>query len=81
MQYLPTRLEKYGIGSRTFTEEDCHAIAEQEGIEVIWSDRKFSFYLRALGRSLIVLPKRKKGLPLLFDFLHELGHHWLHAGD
>lgn len=81
MQYLPTRLEQYGLGSRTFTETDCHTIADDEGIEIIWSDKKFSFYFSVLGHHCIVLPKRKRGLSLLYAFLHELGHHFLHAGD
>lgn len=81
MQHFPKSLERYGIGSRTFTEDDCHQIAEQENIEIIWSDKKFSFYFSVLGHHFIVLPKRKKGIPLLFAFLHELAHHFFHAGD
>lgn len=81
MQHFPKSLERYGIGSRIITEKDCFAIAEQEGIEVEWSDKKYSFYFSVLGYSCIVLPKRKKGHQLLFAFLHELAHHFLHAGD
>lgn len=81
MQHFPTRLERYGIGSRTITEDDCHQIAEAEGVEIIWSDKKFSFYFAVLGHSFIVLPKRKKGVPLVFAFLHELAHHFFHAGE
>ncbi|MBC7901507.1 MAG: ImmA/IrrE family metallo-endopeptidase [Saprospiraceae bacterium] len=46
-----------------------------------WSQKKYSFYFSALGHSCIVLPKRKKGLRLLFAMFHELGHHFARVGD
>lgn len=73
--------EKYGIGKHPITEQDCYRIAETEGIEIIWSEKKYSFYFHALGEHCIVLPKRKRGLHLLYDFLHELGHYFAHAGE
>lgn len=81
MKQLLMRLERHGIGTRAITEDDCFRIAEAEGIEIVWSDKKYSFYFHVLGHHCIVLPKRKRGLRLLFDFLHELGHHFVHAGD
>lgn len=81
MNTLPTLLTNYGFGERQLNEEDFYAICEQEGIEVIWSQKKYSFYFHVLDKHCIVLPKRKRGLPLLFAMYHELGHYLLHIGD
>lgn len=74
MKRLLKSLEQYGIGVRVLSEEDFWRICEIENIEVIWSPEKFSFYFSILGRRFITLPKRRKGLRLLYAQFHELGH-------
>ena len=74
MKNLLKNLEPHGIGIRPLTEEDFWSICEKENIEVIWSPEKFSFYFSVLGRKFITLPKRKRGLRLLYAMFHELGH-------
>jgi Zn-dependent peptidase ImmA (M78 family) len=83
MKYILNRLERYGIGLRPMTEDDFFKICEAENIEVVWSDKKFSFYLAdpELDIYCITLPKRRRGLRLLFDMFHELGHHFTHVGN
>jgi Zn-dependent peptidase ImmA (M78 family) len=81
MKHILNRLERYGIGTRTMTEEDFYTICEAEGIDVILSPEKFSFYFTMLGQSFIVLPKRRRGLKLLFAMYHELGHYFMHVGN
>lgn len=83
MNHSLKRLEKYGIGTRTQTEADFYRICEEEKIEIVWSDQKFSFYLAdpQLDIRCITLPKRRKGLRLLHEMFHELAHHFLHAGN
>jgi Zn-dependent peptidase ImmA (M78 family) len=81
MKLILKKLEVYGIGKRPMTEDDFYNICEIEGIEIIWSDNKFAFYFSILGEHFIVLPKRRKGLKMLFAMYHELGHYAAHAGD
>lgn len=81
MHQILRRVQAYGIGTRAQTEEDFHRICETEGIEVIWSREKFSFYFTMLDHHFIVLPKRRRGLKLLFAMFHELGHYFAHAGS
>jgi Zn-dependent peptidase ImmA (M78 family) len=81
MHQVLRRVRAYGIGKRAQTEEDFHRICEAEGIEVIWSKEKFSFYFTMLGHHFIVLPNRRRGLKLLFAMFHELGHYFAHVGD
>jgi Zn-dependent peptidase ImmA (M78 family) len=73
-------LERYGIGDRAMTDEDFYRICEAEGIEVILSPEKFSFYFTLMGQHFIVLPKRRRGLKLTFAMYHELGHYFVHVG-
>ena len=80
MKHILNRLERYGIGVRAMVEEDFYRICEQEGIEILHSPEKFSFYFTMLGQHFIVLPKRRKGLRLLHAMLHELGHYFMHVG-
>src|SRR3954451_9622736 len=81
MKLLLNRLEKrYGLGSRPMLEEDFYLICENEGIEVLQSPEKFSFYFTMLDEHFIVLPKRRKGLKLLYAMFHELGHFAMHVG-
>lgn len=81
MNLLLKKLEHYGLGKRPLTEDDFYNICTIEDIEIIWSDHKFAFYFSLQGRHFIVLPKRKKGLKLLFAMFHELGHYAAHVGD
>lgn len=83
MKHILNRLTGYGIGIRPQTEEDFYHICELEHIEVVWSNNKFAFYLAEpkLGIYCITLPKRRKGLRLLHEMFHELGHHFAHAGN
>jgi Zn-dependent peptidase ImmA (M78 family) len=81
MKHVLNRLERYGIGSRILTDEDFYRICEEEGIEVIQSAEKFSFYFTMLGEHFIVLPKRRRGLRLLHAMFHELGHYFMHVGN
>jgi hypothetical protein len=80
MKHLLKRAEAFGIGIRPLDENDFHNICLREKIVVIWSDEKFSFYFATSGQAFIVLPKRLKGLKLLFAAFHELGHHIFSAG-
>lgn len=79
MIHILSRLADYGIGKVAATEELFFHICEIEDIEIVWSDKRFSFYFSdpKLGIYCIVLPKRRKGLRLLFEMFHELGHHCL----
>jgi Zn-dependent peptidase ImmA (M78 family) len=81
MKHLLKGLERYGIGHRALSENDFHRICENEGIEIIWSREKFSFYFTLMGHHFIVLPKRRRGLRLLFAMFHELGHYFMHVGN
>jgi Zn-dependent peptidase ImmA (M78 family) len=82
MKYLLNSLDKrYGIGSRPMAEEDFYGICEKEGIEILQSPEKFSFYFTMLDEHFIVLPKRRKGLRLLHAMFHELGHYAMHVGQ
>lgn len=81
MKHLLRSLEKYQIGIIPFTEQMFYDICEQLEIEIIWSQKKYSFYFSAMGFSCIVLPKRVKGLRLLFAMAHELAHALEHVGD
>lgn len=80
MKIILDKLRPLGFNERPLTEADFYRICEQERIEIIWSEQKFSFYFSALGASCIVLPKRLRGLRLLFAAFHELGHHFTHLG-
>jgi Zn-dependent peptidase ImmA (M78 family) len=82
MKYILNSLTKrYGIGSRPMTEDDFYRICEHEGIEVLQSPEKFSFYFTMLDHHFIVLPKRRKGLKLIYAMFHELGHFAMHVGS
>lgn len=81
MKHLLNRLEFHGIGTRALTEDDFYKICDAEGIEVLQSPEKFSFYFTMLDEHFIVLPKRRHGLRLLFAMFHELGHYFMHVGD
>jgi hypothetical protein len=81
MQKLLQKLEQYGFGRRPLTEFDFYDICRLEDIEIIWSDEKFAFYFTLCGEHFIVLPKRKRGLRMLFAMFHELGHYAMHVGD
>jgi Zn-dependent peptidase ImmA (M78 family) len=83
MKYILNGLSKYDIGLRPLTEDDFYRICEAENIEVVWSDKKFSFYLADPEFDIycITLPKRRKGLRLLYEMFHELGHHFMHVGS
>lgn len=81
MKILLEKLKPLGFNGRVLTEKDFHAICEKENILINWSNRKYSFYFSAFGQSCVTLPKRLKGLKLLFAMFHELGHHFAHVGD
>jgi Zn-dependent peptidase ImmA (M78 family) len=81
MKNLLNRLELHGIGTRALNENDFYTICDAEGIEVLHSPEKFSFYFTMLDHHFIVLPKRRRGLRLLFAMFHELGHYFMHVGD
>jgi Zn-dependent peptidase ImmA (M78 family) len=81
MRLLLKELENYGVGKRPLTEADFFEICEIEGIEIIWSKEKFAFYFTLCGEHFIVLPKRKKGIKMLFAMFHELGHYFMHSGE
>lgn len=80
MKSLINGLKRHGLGSRTLTETDFHAICAQERVATVWSDLNFSFYFSAHAVRCITLPKRLYGIKLLFHMFHELGHHWTHSG-
>lgn len=81
MKNLTDNLSRFGVGQKAFTEDDFFRLCEAENVSIIWSPEKFSFYFNVLDRGFIVLPKRKKGLKLLFSMLHEWAHHKLHGGS
>lgn len=81
MKILLEKLAGLGLNRRQLTESDFFAICEAEGIEVVWSEKKFSFYFSALGEHCIVLPKRLRGLRLQFAMWHEFGHYAAHSGS
>lgn len=80
MKYLIDTLPD-PIGRRPLDEKDFYAICEQERITVIWHGGRKAFRFSVLDRPFIALPKRLNGLKLLFAAFHELGHHFLSAGD
>lgn len=76
-------IEKYahlGVNNRCLTEADFSIICEAEGIEIIETNGKFSWYMTVEGQPFIVLPRRKRGLKRLFAAFHELAHHFRHSG-
>lgn len=79
MKYIIDSLP-HGIGKVAQSEADFLRICDLENIEVIWSDSKFSFHCSTPLGSFITLPKRLKGIEMLFAAFHELGHHYLSAG-
>jgi len=81
MKILLDTLKPYGFNERPLTETDFFNICEKENIEIIWSDKKYSFFFSALGERCIVLPKRLRGLKLLFAMYHELAHALLSPGN
>ena len=83
MRHMATGLQRYGIGSRTFNENDFWRICADEDVEVFWSKKRFPMYFTVPADDLrvIVLPDRLIGIRLLFVMFHELAHHWLHGGD
>lgn len=81
MKLLLLRIAIYGFNQRFLTEEDFYKICEAEGIEIIWSDKKFSWYMTVESVPFIVLPRRARGLKLLFKMFHELAHHFRHYGE
>ncbi len=82
MKLLLNALKQHGIGVRAQTEDDFWRICESEQIKVEWTAENCSFYLAIpeLSIRIICLPKRRKGLRLLFAMFHELGHHFAHTG-
>lgn len=81
MKLLLEKLASIGVGTRPMTEEDFFANCEANGVEVIWSDKKYSFYFTLLNEHFIVLPKRLRGLKLLFAMWHEYAHFVAHVGN
>ncbi len=81
MRYLIKKASKYEINKKAKNEEDFYFICDSEGIEIIWSNGKFSWYMTVDDVPFIVLSRKKRGLKLLFDMYHELGHHFGHYGD
>lgn len=76
-------IEKYaylGVNVRFLTEACFLAICEAEGIEIIETSGKFSWYMTVDNQPFIVLPRRKRGLKRLFAAFHELAHHFRHYG-
>jgi hypothetical protein len=61
MKNLLNRLEFHGIGTRALNENDFYKICEAEGIEVLHSPEKFSFYFTMLDHHFIVLPNVAAG--------------------
>lgn len=74
-------MRPHGVGSRPLGEDDFYRICEKENIGIIWSDEKFSFTFTDGELQFIVLPKRERGLKLLFSAFHELAHCIAHAGE
>ena len=81
MRRLIQKASKYEINIKPKDENDFYFICASEKIEIIWSDGKFSWFMTVDGQPFIVLPKKKRGLKLLFDMFHELGHYFGHCGD
>lgn len=80
MKILLEKLRPYGFNERVLTENDFFSICKAENIRVLWSNEKFSFFFSAIGERCIVLPKRLRGLRLLFAMWHEYGHAALSPG-
>lgn len=74
MKELLQRLERFGIGIRSISEEDVDWILEELDIGFISSDHKFTFTFTLFGEQFIVIPKRMRGLKRHFRVLHELAH-------
>jgi len=81
MKLLLSRLRELGLGESPFTDEQFFTACELLDTTVIWSDKKFAFYFTVAGEHFIVLPKRLRGLRLLFAMAHELSHRILHIGQ
>lgn len=74
MKILFRRFAAHGVGTRPFTEDDFYRLCEASGIRVIWSNEKYAFHFNVQGHLFIVLPKRLRGIKLLFVALHEWAH-------
>ena len=77
-------LDKYkhlGLNEFVWTDDYIDRVVEGEGIEIINSSGKFSWYMTVENEPFIVLPRRLKGLRRTFALLHELGHHFRHYGE
>jgi len=76
-------IKKYaylGVNQKIMTEDDFLRICELEGIEIIETTGKFSWYMVVDNVPFIVLPRRKRGIKRLFAAFHELAHHFRHYG-
>lgn len=76
-------IEKYahlGVNREFLTESDFLHICESEGIEIIETAGRFSWYMTVENQPFIVLPRRLRGLRRLFAAFHELAHHFRHYG-
>jgi hypothetical protein len=74
MKTILSNLRPYGYGVRPLGEVDLHRICDQERIRIVWSDDEFAFSISEVDWWAIVIPKRLKGLPLLFAAFHEIAH-------
>ncbi len=81
MKIILDKLRPFGVGERPLGERDFYRICERERIGILWSDEKFAFCFSDGDKRFIVLPKRERGLKLLFTALHELAHCIGHAGE
>jgi hypothetical protein len=81
MKMLFAKLRERGVGVRRHTMEDFHSFCEAEGIRILRSEFRFSFYFSVGRHPFIVLPRHLTGARLLFEALHEGAHHSLSAGE
>ncbi len=83
MKHLLRCLERYGIGSRAWTEDDFWNACSLTDTEVVWSKSRFPFCFTVPDEDIrcIVLPRSFTGPQLLFAMAHEFAHIALHGGD
>lgn len=74
------RFESFGFNRIPLSEADFFEICDYYKIRVEERPVASSFYMTVLGKHVIVLNSRLRGLARRFAMFHELGHYFLHTG-
>jgi Zn-dependent peptidase ImmA (M78 family) len=81
MKNIIDSLVRHGLDRRAPDESDFLDICLIEDITYFETPERWSFWASIDGESHIVVSRRLRGARKAFVQLHELGHHFLHAGQ